>query len=306
LGAFNAQAEAIFHTPVADTKLFHCFKRSGPDKQTPYAPSIKSVTISDIQRWRQDPERFYRESLLKIKSPEVTHQQVWGMAIHTMMEHLVRSCPVTDVYSVAQLAQAMKELASVYLPPMMWWQEPLLSDMWDQAAAMEHVMRQGVVAVLTETSGAFDIHAPSGDTCRLWGRADRLNIKEDGSVDIIDYKTGAVPTFVAMERFESVQLPLEGWLVTKGGMARHEDGSTRLVSGMAWWSFHWRKGCSIKRYPRCASSLVSRYDQILPVWGQQLITGSYMTNHHASETTAPPATSLSSGHNDSAHKPACV
>jgi ATP-dependent helicase/nuclease subunit B len=163
---------------------------------------------------------------------------------------------------------------------MVWWKQPLLNDMWEQAAEMEYAMRQGVVAVLTEVSGGCDVQAPNGNKCRLWGRADRLNIREDGSVDVIDYKTGVVPSFVAMERFESVQLPLEAWLVTKGGMAPEPCGAGRGVSGLAWWSFHWRKGCSLKRYPRCVTSLVACYDEILPVWAQQLTTGDYGVSQH--------------------------
>jgi ATP-dependent helicase/nuclease subunit B len=56
----------------------------------------------------------------------------------------------------------------------------------------------------------------AGEGFRLSGRADRIDLMKDGTVRIIDYKTGTVPTLAQVEEGYAPQLPLEAALVERG------------------------------------------------------------------------------------------
>jgi RecB family exonuclease len=122
---------------------------------------------------------------------------------------------------------------------------------------------------LTEQSGHLTFSLPQG-SITLFGRADRIDYLEDGTAHIIDYKTGITPSFVSLDRMESVQLPLEGWMVQSGAM-----GGIMPVSALSWWSLHLTHGCRIKTYPRCVSALLDRYARVIPQWMNQLVSGGY-------------------------------
>ena len=106
----------------------------------------------------------------------------------------------------------------------------------------------------------------------MFGRADRIDYLENGTAHIIDYKTGTIPSFVSLDRMESVQLPLEGWMVQSGAM-----GVAMPVSHLSWWSLQLTHGCRVKTYPRCVKALLDRYAFVIPQWMEQLITGQYHT-----------------------------
>jgi ATP-dependent helicase/nuclease subunit B len=65
-----------------------------------------------------------------------------------------------------------------------------------------------------EIKGAWEF--PLLDGFRLTGRADRIDEMLDGSIEIIDFKTGGVPTPGAMRDFLAPQLPLEAAMVAAG------------------------------------------------------------------------------------------
>jgi ATP-dependent helicase/nuclease subunit B len=58
---------------------------------------------------------------------------------------------------------------------------------------------------------------PDLDGFRLTGRADRVDRMTDGTLEIIDFKTGSVPTPKAMKAFEVPQLLLEAAMAAAGG-----------------------------------------------------------------------------------------
>ncbi|MFC6491268.1 PD-(D/E)XK nuclease family protein, partial [Nitratireductor sp. GCM10026969] len=53
----------------------------------------------------------------------------------------------------------------------------------------------------------------------LSGRADRIDLRRDGTADIIDYKTGALPSKPQAHRLLAPQLALEAALLARGAFA---------------------------------------------------------------------------------------
>ena len=77
-----------------------------------------------------------------------------------------------------------------------------------------------------EASGKMSLSA--GVT--LKARADRLDLSDDGSAIVMDYKTGSVPTQASVINGESPQLPIEALLAFSGGYGEKKD-----VSAMEYW-----------------------------------------------------------------------
>jgi hypothetical protein len=235
----------------------------------PYPP-LHRVSISDVQRWHTDPEAFYQERVLRIRENTISEPQAWGLAMHVLLDHFLRDFPVSLGFSVPELFDGLCALADVFLPEMPWWKWSARRKLLYSIAECEHAHRQrGIKKSLTEQSGHLTFSLPQG-SITLFGRADRIDYLDDGTAHIIDYKTGVTPSFVSLDRMESVQLPLEGYMVQSGAM-----GPVMPVSTLSWWSLHLTHGCRIKTYPRCVSALLDRYGGVVPIWMEQLVSGGY-------------------------------
>lgn len=96
---------------------------------------------------------------------------------------------------------------------------------WDAA-------RRGKITTLhSEIRGALDLSLPAGRVTRLSTRADRIEILDDGSLAIIDYKTGSPPGKNEVLRGLAPQLPLTAALVARGAFS--DLGHRDLDQGVA-------------------------------------------------------------------------
>ena len=75
---------------------------------------------------------------------------------------------------------------------------------------------------VTDVAGGF----------RLVGRADRIEKRADGSVVLLDYKTGSLPTRGAAEEGHAPQLPLEAAMVRAGAFGAAWQGE---VAELLYW-----------------------------------------------------------------------
>jgi ATP-dependent helicase/nuclease subunit B len=67
-----------------------------------------------------------------------------------------------------------------------------------------------------EIGGGVELKLPGLDF-RLRGRADRIDLMSSGSLSVIDYKTGQVPSQKQVDALLSPQLPLEAAMIQRGG-----------------------------------------------------------------------------------------
>ena len=111
-----------------------------------------------------------------------------------------------------------------------WWPRFERIARWFVA---QEASRSGSVArSATEIEGVLAMRGPLGPF-ELTARADRIDRGTDGALEIIDYKTGAVPTDKQIIAGYAPQLPLEGLIAAAGAF---EDLPAASVSGLA----HWR------------------------------------------------------------------
>ncbi|MGI9486799.1 MAG: PD-(D/E)XK nuclease family protein, partial [Geminicoccaceae bacterium] len=98
----------------------------------------------------------------------------------------------------------------------LWWPRFLRVAEW--TVGQEETVRPGIREILAEVKGDLVIEVPEGPF-RLTARADRLELHADGSVVIVDYKTGQPPSKKDMELGIAPQLALEGAILQGGGFA---------------------------------------------------------------------------------------
>ena len=98
------------------------------------------------------------------------------------------SCRKTRLPSFGRAAR-MRSGRSGQCPQVLaiWWPRFLKAAEW--AIWQEQAVRAGIEEVLAEIEGELIIESPAGPF-RLTARADRLELHGDGSVVIVDYKTG--------------------------------------------------------------------------------------------------------------------
>lgn len=92
--------------------------------------------------------------------------------------------------------------------------------------------RRGGAQVFSEVSGQLTIEA-AGGPFMLTARADRIDLRPDGTVAIYDYKSATMPGEKAVTDFRSPQLPLEALIASEGsftGLGRRDVGKLAYIS----------------------------------------------------------------------------
>ena len=95
----------------------------------------------------------------------------------------------------------------------------------------ERARRAGALEIRAEVKGVLELSAPAGPF-RLKARADRLERQPDGSITVIDYKTGALPDRTKVLCGLAPQLPLEAAMVEQGAFA--EVGPAPVAELLFW------------------------------------------------------------------------
>ena len=97
-----------------------------------------------------------------------------------------------------------------------WWPRFLRIAEW--FVEFENERRaDGVVCIGAELKGNLSI-VLDGFSFNLSARVDRIDCLPDGSISIVDYKTGVLPTSKQVESGLTPQLPLEALIIEGGGI----------------------------------------------------------------------------------------
>jgi ATP-dependent helicase/nuclease subunit B len=211
---------------------------SRPERAT--APSLlpdaalrpRVVYATDVDRLAADPYSFYAARILRLSRLDMIDADptyAWrGNAVHKILELWFREdqCnPDTLDHRARQL------LHSSGAHPVLraFWQPRLLKAIEWVGGQVRADALMGRHIELVEAEGQAQI---AGVT--LKGRADRIDIMPDGSIGIVDYKTGSTPTAKQVKAGYSLQLGLLGIIAEQGGFA---SLGKRDVSAFEYWSF---------------------------------------------------------------------
>jgi ATP-dependent helicase/nuclease subunit B len=205
----------------------------------PVALRPRKLSVTEIETWSADPYAIHAKHILKLVAlkplQEGTDAADYGQLVHRGFQiFLARHGARFPGNAADELRLAMDQaLGRAFLRRALveWWR-PRLHRIADWAAGLE-IVRRGAhppIAIGTELGGAWPLPVPGG--FQLTGRADRIERRADGSLAIIDYKTGTPPTQRAVEQGWAPQLPLEAAMAAAGAFGAPWQGP---VAELAYW-----------------------------------------------------------------------
>ncbi len=173
------------------------------------------LSVSQIDRLRSDPYQFYASKIMQLSplealDSEPSSAQI-GTAVHLALEEWVKldGCAPGKLRGRAEIV-----LDSLSSHPMMraLWRPKILAGLgWleEETAAMAAAGREILFA---EEWGNLEYRG-----VRFTGKADRVDRLADGSLAVIDYKTGKPPSGTQVEEGFRLQLGVLAWMLQEGG-----------------------------------------------------------------------------------------
>jgi ATP-dependent helicase/nuclease subunit B len=144
-----------------------------------------------------------------------------GMIIHDALARFLQAYPARLPADAAMRIAALgqQSFGTALARPgvwAFWWPRFLRIAEW--VAEEEARRRPFIDEILAEITGRLMLEGPAGGF-EITGRADRIERRRDGRVALIDYKTGALPRLRDIAQGYAPQLPLEAWMIERGGFA---------------------------------------------------------------------------------------
>lgn len=206
-----------------------------PLPRPPRALRPRRFSVSDIGRLIADPYAIYAKRILRLRALDPLEQETdaldYGTLVHRGIETFLRAhLPDFPADAARELREAMRAALFKLAPRpsvMAWW-SPRLERIADWVAA-EEARRRGAGAplgVLFESEGRL----VTGDF-EITAKADRIEQRPDGTLSVLDYKTGAPPGRKDLLNGTAPQLPLEAAMAEAGAFA----GVSGRVAELIYW-----------------------------------------------------------------------
>ncbi|MDT8758311.1 double-strand break repair protein AddB [Sphingomonas psychrotolerans] len=199
-----------------------------PEPKPPVALRPKMLSVTEVDRLKADPYAFYARRMLRLMPldpVDADPSAAWrGTAVHEVLQKWFE---LDDCAPEKLRARAEAMLRDERTHPMMraLWAPRLMEAVdWiatqiaaDPSRKVIAVEKRGVIQFAdVELSGTFD-------------RIDRMG---DGSLAIVDYKTGKPPSLAAVREGFSLQLGLLGLIAERGGF----EGIAGRAKQFEYWS----------------------------------------------------------------------
>jgi ATP-dependent helicase/nuclease subunit B len=208
--------------------------RSKPADRPEPKPSLdqrpRKISVTSVDRLKADPFAFYAQEVLRVRRidpVDADHSAAWkGTAVHKVLEDWLRE---DDCDPGKLMARARALLVSETIHPMLraLWQPRLMEAIrWIEGTEVEN-QALGRRPLAAETRGEAEV-----DGVLLHGKADRIDRLADGSLAIVDYKTGKAPAQKAVDAGFSLQLGLLGLIAASDGF----EGISGVSRAHEYWS----------------------------------------------------------------------
>lgn len=222
---FHQQPETAdwrgWQASIDDAAIERPVKRPAP--VPPVSARPRRLSVTQVETWMRDPYAIYARHILRLRMLEPLDADPGaadrGTMIHDALDSFIRRYPdaLPDDMQGALIAAGEDAFGEALVLPgvwAFWWPRYLAIADW--FATLEGNYRQDVTKTHTEVMGALEISGPAG-MFQLIAKADRVDQFKDGTLSIIDYKTGATPRKIEIELGFAPQLPLEAALAIQGG-----------------------------------------------------------------------------------------
>ncbi|QIK79707.1 double-strand break repair protein AddB [Sphingomonas piscis] len=175
----------------------------------------RRISVTSVDRLKADPFAFYAQEILRVRRldpVDADHSAAWrGTAVHKVLEDWLREDDCTPDRLEAR-ARALLEDATIH---------PMLRALW-QPRLMEAIRWIGELEAENRSKGRRPLVAEAKGEAKLgevivYGKADRIDRLADGTLAIVDYKTGQPPRQAAVDAGFALQLGLLGLIARANG-----------------------------------------------------------------------------------------
>ncbi|MXP65724.1 double-strand break repair protein AddB [Roseomonas sp. M0104] len=215
-----------------------------PAPSPPVENRPREISVTEVADLMADPYGFYARHVLRLIPFEPLDAEVgasdYGQVVHQALAGWTRRLAAAPGgwpglatargWFEDAAAHALEEAAA--RPGLLAFWRPRLRRIGDFVVALEEAAQSGhrIRRRHAEVPGQLDI---AGGQVRLKVRADRIDELADGSLALIDYKTGTPPTTKEIMDGRAPQMALEAAIAEAGGF---KDLDPHAVSALA----HWR------------------------------------------------------------------
>ena len=205
-----------------------------PEPMPPAELRPDRIAVTDLDRLKADPYAFYAKKILKLMPLDAVDAEpsaAWrGTAVHKVLQDWADAGAEPDQLRERALALFTGDvhplIAALWQPRLMEAIDWIVAESAEQFAAGRTILK-------TEIGGETMIEG-----VLLHGKADRIDRMPDGTLGIIDYKTGSPPSMAAIREGFSLQLGLLGLIAERGGFA----DLTGHARGFEYWSLSRKNG----------------------------------------------------------------
>jgi ATP-dependent helicase/nuclease subunit B len=216
--------------------------RPKPAPRPPAHTRPRELSISDIATLMADPYAIYARKILNIRKldplDEESDQRLFGEIVHAGLAAFfsverdffapTAAAELTLKLQLAMRAERPREALQA------WWEARLERiAAWIVEAERQRRSENPPVAIRLETAATLLLE---GDF-RLKARVDRIEARHDGTIFIMDYKTGSPPSNTAVASGNAPQLPLEAVMAEAGAFGPEFQGE---VTELAFWKLSGR------------------------------------------------------------------
>jgi ATP-dependent helicase/nuclease subunit B len=186
----------------------------------------EQLSVTAIETWIRDPYALYADRILRLEaldpigaSPDARDR---GTMVHAILAQFIETWDGRDTTEARTRLRAMAEERLVdfaAFPDVVALWRPRIARIVDWFISYEAGRSAEVAKRHTEVSGRIEIPIDGG-VFRLTARADRIDRMRDGTLVLLDYKTGLPPSKKQVLSLLSPQLPLEAAIALNAGFDR--------------------------------------------------------------------------------------
>ncbi|QCK85191.1 double-strand break repair protein AddB [Phreatobacter aquaticus] len=183
------------------------------------------LSVTEIETLLRDPYAIYARHVLMLRPLDALDEEPGaaerGTLIHDALAAYAQEIARTGIPAdpVGRLlAIGQDKFQPFWADPTVravWWPRFMAIARW--FVADDLARRPDLQGVHVELGGRMEWDTPGGRRFVLTARADRIEVRADGALDVIDYKTGQPPSKPQVESGLSPQLPLEAAVARAGG-----------------------------------------------------------------------------------------
>jgi ATP-dependent helicase/nuclease subunit B len=206
----------------------------------------KRISVTQVELLLADPYAFYARHVLRLRALDPLDAEAgvldYGNLVHAVLHDVVgrlSAQPWPGVDAARALwdgASAAALAAEAPRPGLAAFWAPRLARIGDFVLPQETALREaeGPLRSLVEVSGRMLLRLAAGEV-EVIAKADRIDLLTDGSLRLLDYKTGSPPSPSRVRAGEAPQLPLEAAIAAAGGFADLPAGD---ASALIYWRVH--------------------------------------------------------------------